>query len=406
MPTFKYVIKDDQARTITGKLIADNSDIIIEELRKRKVTIVSVNEVKTFSLFEITSFGRGRVSVDDLMIFSRQLATMVEAGIPLVQSLNVLQEQADNKELKKVVAAVSKDIERGNSLSAALAKHPNVFSGLYINMVKAGESAGALNEILERLVIYLEKTSSLVRKVRAALVYPIIVICMAIAITTFLMVKVVPTFKGIFTMLGGQLPVPTMILIFFSELMQKSFLFIVVGLFLAFVAFTKYINTPKGRARFDYFKLKVPVFGDLFRKVAVSRFSSTLATLVQSGVPILASLDIVGKTSGNKIIEMAIDNVKGSVREGESLAGPLGKSGVFPPMVVCMISVGEQTGQMGKMLGKISEFYDEQVNISVSSLTSMIEPMIILFLGIVVGSIVVALFLPILKVTQLLGGQG
>jgi type IV pilus assembly protein PilC len=403
MPTYKYVVKDESARTITGKLVADNQDIIVEELRKRKATIISIKELKEAQVFGGLRIGRPRVGLDDLVVFSRQLATMVDAGIPLLQSLSVLQEQMENKELRRILSIVSKDIETGNSLSTALSKHPSVFSDLYINMVKAGESSGMLNEILERMASYFEKVSALRRKVRTAMVYPAVVITMAIAITTFLMIKVVPTFSGIFDLLGGELPLPTKILIFVSNLVRKTFLIVIVSLIVFFSALARYIRTERGKLIFHRLELKLPILGELFRKVAVSKFSRTLATLVQSGVPILVSLEIVGKTSGNKVVEIAIENVRTNVREGESIAAPLGKSGVFPPMVVRMIAVGEQTGELGKMLGKISQFYDEQVDAAVAGLTSMIEPLIIGFLGIVVGSIVVALFLPILKITQLIG---
>ena len=278
----------------------------------------------------------------------------------------------------------------------------DIFSNLFVNMVKAGESSGMLNIVLERLSNYMEKTIALKRKIKGAMIYPSIVIGFAVIITTVLMIKVVPTFESIFSMLQGDLPVPTKILIGVSNMFREGFLYMVGSLILLIFAFSRYYRTENGRYRIDKLKLKVPVMGSLFTKVAISRFSRTLATLIQSGVPILGSLEIVGSTTGNKVIEDAVNNVRTNVREGESIAIPLIRSGVFPPMVTRMISVGEQTGELEKMLGKISDFYDDQVDTAVAGLSSMIEPLIIAFLGIVVGGIVVALFLPILKITTLL----
>lgn len=403
MAVFKYVAKDQSAKTVSGKLVANDKALVVDELRKRKLVVISVTEAKGAAA---TSFSFGmqkKVRTDDLVIFSRQLATMVDAGIPLMQSLDVLREQIKHPEFKRVISSIHDDIEIGNSLSNSFSKHPHVFDGLYINMVKAGESSGMLNIILERLANYLEKMSSLRRKIKSAMVYPIIVVMMAIGITAILMLKVVPTFKGIFSMLGGELPGPTKILILVSDLFSKYIIYLIAFIVAVTFLISRYVRTEKGRLRIDKLKLSIPVFGELFRKVAVSRFSRTLATLIQSGVPILGALEIVGKTSGNSVIETAVENVRTNVREGESIATPLIKSGVFPPMVTRMIAVGEQTGELEKMLGKVADFYDEQVDAAISTLTSMIEPIIIAFLGIIVGGIVISLFLPILRITQLLG---
>ncbi len=400
MPLFKYVAKDQSAKSISGKLIADSRDVVIEELRKRKLVIISVTEAKQkSSLFKV---GGGKITADDLVVFSRQLATMVDAGIPLMQSLDALQDQMKSGEFKRVLTSLRDDIETGSSLSTAFAKYPHAFDTLFVNMVKAGESSGMLNIVLERLSNYMEKTIALKRKIKGAMIYPSIVIGFAVIITTVLMIKVVPTFESIFSMLQGDLPVPTKILIGVSNMFREGFLYMVGSLILLIFAFSRYYRTENGRYRIDKLKLKVPVMGSLFTKVAISRFSRTLATLIQSGVPILGSLEIVGSTTGNKVIEDAVNNVRTNVREGESIAIPLIRSGVFPPMVTRMISVGEQTGELEKMLGKISDFYDDQVDTAVAGLSSMIEPLIIAFLGIVVGGIVVALFLPILKITTLL----
>lgn len=402
MAVFKYVAKDPAAKTVGGKISAESQAAVIEELRKRKLVVISVKEVKE-SASGGKLFSGKKVKVEDLVIFSRQLATMVDAGIPLMQSLDALQEQIENASFKKVIAGIRDDIEVGSSLSQSFGKYPQIFDTLYINMVKAGESSGMLNIILERISSYLEKSLSLQRKIKSAMIYPSIVISMAVLITTFLLVKVVPTFSNIFDMLGQDLPLPTKILILVSNIVRKGLLYAVVILFVLSVAINRYLRTEQGRLFFDRLTLRLPVVGQLFRKVAVSRFSRTLATLIQSGVPILASLEIVGKTSGNKVLEIAVNNVRSNVREGESIAAPLIKSGVFPPMVTRMIAVGEQTGELEKMLTKIADFYDEQVDVAVAGLTSMIEPLIIAVLGIVVGGIVVALFLPILKITSIIG---
>jgi type IV pilus assembly protein PilC len=326
---------------------------------------------------------------------------MIDAGIPLVQALGVLAEQMENKSFKKVISAVRGDIEAGVSFYEALGKHPTVFSSLFISMARAGEASGTLHEILDRVAAYMEKISALKRKVKSSLVYPAVVISMAILITSFLLIKVVPTFKGIFEMLGGELPLPTQILIQCSNLLRNYLLFVIAGLLVFGFLIKKYISTDKGRYRFDAALLKIPIIGMLLRKVAIAQFSRTFSTLVRSGVAVLNALDIVGKSAGNKVIEEVVVNCRTAVRDGEPISRPLAKSGIFPPMVCRMISVGEQTGQLEKMLTKIADFYDDQVDAAVTGMTSMIEPLVIAFLGIVIGGIVVALFLPVLKITAL-----
>jgi type IV pilus assembly protein PilC len=300
---------------------------------------------------------------------------------------------------------VRDNIESGSSLSAALSKYPNVFSALYINMVKAGESSGMLDEILERLAGYLEKANSLRRKVRSSLIYPTLVVVMAVGITSVLMLYVVPTFKGIFESLGGELPKLTQLLLAISDLLRHSFVFLLAGVVLFGFVFSRYLRTDTGRMQFDRFLLRMPIFGIIMRKVAVARFSRTLATLIRSGVPILGSLEIVGKTSGNKVVERAVDGVRTSIREGENIAEPLARSGVFPPMVTRMIGVGEQAGELEKMLTKIADFYEDQVDAAVSGLASTLEPVIIIFLGVVVGFIVIAMFMPIFKLPTMISAM-
>lgn len=396
---YRYIAKNSNGEKISGVIEAENQPMALEILRKKEVIVISLKEEKAK---ELKKAGKVKVGVDDLAMFSRQLSTMIDSGIPLAQALDVLAEQTEKKVFAQVIMEMRKDVEEGTALSDTLSKHPETFSNLFVNMVKAGEASGMLDDILERLALYLEKTSSLQRKVRSSLIYPIVVSSMALLITAVLLLKVIPTFKGIFTSLGGQLPLPTQILIGASDALLKFWYFVLFAIFLIVFLIGRYISTEAGRKQCDKFLLKMPIFGDLFRKVAVAKFSRTLSTLIKSGVSILVALDIVGKTAGNKVVEDAVNFARKSIREGESIAKPLTESKVFPSMVVRMISVGEQTGELEKMLSKIADFYDEQVDALVSGLTSMIEPLIIAFLGIIIGSVVIALFMPIFKITELI----
>jgi len=399
---YTYTAKDRNGYTVTGNIEANSETEAADSLHKKEFIVISIELAKTRGTKGNNKARNQKVKLDDLVIFTRQLATMIDSGIPLVNALSILSEQVENPALKQVVMIVRQDIEAGMSFCDALGKHPKVFSELFINMARAGESSGMLDDILDRLATYLEKSSALTRKIRSSLVYPAVVVSMAFIITAVLLLKVVPTFKGIFDVLGGQLPVPTQILIFISDLFRKYFLFLVIALSIVGFLFKKYISTDKGRFNFDSFQLKAPVLGELFKKLSVAKFSRTFSTLVKSGVSVLSALDIVSKTSGNKVVEEAVLKCSKAVRDGESIASPMLKSGVFPPMVCRMISVGEQTGQLEKMLTKIADFYDEQVDAATSALTSLIEPLVIAFLGIVVGGIVIALFLPVFKISQLI----
>ncbi len=398
MPTYTYIAKNKNGNNVDGILDA-KSDIEVSEILHKQDLIVILIKLSKNKFIKTKAF---QVKLDDLVIFSRQLATMIEAGISLVQCLGILSEQIENKGLKGVVTVIRQDIEGGMSFCDALAKHPGVFSELFVSMTKAGETSGMLDEVLDRLAGYLEKSSALNRKIRSSLVYPAVVVTIAISITFFLLIKVVPTFKNIFETLGGTLPVPTLILIGISNLVKKWFLVFIIVLIGSAVALKKYINTKNGRYKFDKFKLRVIILGELFRKVALAKFARTFSTLIKSGVSVLSSLEIVATTSGNKVIEETIMKCRESVREGETMYQPLSRGKVFPPMVTRMISVGEQTGQLEKMLSKIADFYDEQVDAAVAGLTSLIEPIVIVFLGLVVGGIVIALFLPIFRITELI----
>lgn len=398
MSMYRYIAKDKTGKTITGIVDMPSEGAVIQDLHRRDLVVVSINQEKK----RPKTARRKRVKLDDVVILSRQLATMIGSGIPLVQALEVLAEQTENKSLRSIVMAVRQDIEAGRSLPDALSVYPEAFPELFINMARAGEASGMLNEILERLANYLEKSAALMRKIRSGFIYPIVVISMAIIITAVLLLKVVPTFKGIFEVLGGDLPLPTVILISVSDFLRQYFL-LLVGIMIVFIFLLKrYINTEKGRYNFDKSKLKLPIVGGLIKKVAVAKFSRTFSTLVKSGVQILNALDIVGKTSGNKVIEKAVVDCRQAIRNGEPIASPLANSAVFPPMVIRMISIGEKTGQLENMLSKIGDFYEEQVDSAVSGLVSTIEPLVIAFLGIVIGGIVISLFMPIFKITEMI----
>ena len=398
MPTYRYVAKDQEGRSITGVSKVGSQTLLVDALRKKDLVIISITQEKEKR--KQLAVGSG-IKLDDIVLFSRQLATMVDSGIPLLQSLDILTEQIENPSFRRIIMKTRNDVETGSSLSGALSKHPRVFSPLYVNMVKAGESSGMLDDILDRLATYLEKMNALRRKVKSALIYPAVVVTMAVLITTFLMLKVIPTFKGIFETLGGTLPLPTRILISVSDFLNRYFLYGLALFILFVIALVMYTRTEKGRLNKDRVLMHLPIFGKLFQKATVARFARTFSTLVKSGVPILGSLEIVGRSAGNKVIEMALEEARASIREGENIAGPLSKRGVFPPMVIRMIAVGEESGELEKMLSKISDFYEEQVEAAVAGLTSIIEPVIIAFLGVVVGGIVVSMFLPIFKLTEL-----
>lgn len=404
MARFKYVVKDKDGKTLKGVVEADSRDDAVQSLRSRELTIIVLDEEKQKRLsLDFSQLLGKRVKIDELVVFSRQLATMVNAGIPLVTALDILAEQMEKPSFKKIISQIRDDIETGSSLSGAMGKHTNIFSGFFVNMVKAGESSGMLDEILDRVATYLEKTSALQKKIKSALMYPVVVTIMAFGITTFLMIKVVPVFSEIYEGFGAQLPGPTLFMLNTSKVMRQYFYAVIAILIIAGVIIGRYIKTDKGKTQLDTIKLKLPILGILIKKVAVGKFTRTLSTLVKSGVPILNALEIVSKTADNRVIEAAVDKVRENVKEGESIADPLLRSGAFPPMVVRMISVGEQAGELEKMLAKIADFYDQQVDAAVSGLTSLIEPLIIAFLGLVIGSIVIAMFLPILQISEVMG---
>jgi type IV pilus assembly protein PilC len=343
-----------------------------------------------------------KVKLKELSVFSRQFATMVNSGLPILRGLAILAEQTDSKELARVLEAVRSDVEQGASLSAAMAKHPKVFNDLYIAMIKSGETGGVLDDVLLRLASLLEREVHLRQKIKSAMTYPIAVVALVILIMSAMLLFVVPQFKNIYSQLGGTLPLPTRVLLMMSEMMKKYWY---VFIFLAVAArffFNRYKRTANGREVVDRLKLKVPVFGSLFHKTALSRFSSTLGMLLRSGVPILQALDIVTDTVNNRVIAKAVADVQNSVREGESIAKPLSKHAIFPPMVVQMLAVGEETGQIDTMLDKVATFYDNEVEASVDALTSLIEPLLIAIIGGAVGAAVIALYMPMFNIIKLI----
>ena len=400
MPTFAYVVKDKSGKTHSGTLDMKSRAALIEQLWKQEFVVLSIDERTQGSSF-LSKVGQARVKSEQIVIFSRQLATMVDSGIPIAQSLDVLGEQMEDKQFGQTLKKIRDDIESGLSLSEAVARHPKIFSDFFINMIRAGESSGRLDEILDRVASYLEKVTILQRKVQASLFYPAFVSILACGITSFLLIVIVPKFKEIFTSLGGKLPLPTQLLLGLSEFMGRYLVYEIIVLVLLIALLRAYVSSPKGRVWFDRTSLQVPVIGKLLRKFVVARFARTLATLVKSGVPILGSLEIVAKTAGNKVVEQAVMAARTSIKEGENISDPLAMSKVFPPMVTRMISVGEKTGELEKMLGKIADFYENEVDAAVTALTSLIEPLVIAILGVIIGGIVIALFLPIFQISTL-----
>ncbi len=399
MPRFVFYAKDKDGNTIKGVVEAKDRNLALENLHRKGLVILSLQE----EVVKGKKSGWGQsVPLMDLVLFTRQLATMVESGIPLPQAFEILYEQVSRPYFKKVIYAIKEDIEGGESLSNALSKFPNVFSPLYIYMIRAGEASGALSEILDRLAGYMESANALASKVKSAMVYPVAVITIALLITTGLLIFVVPKFKEMFDTLGGELPLPTRVLIAISEGLRQYALIVFIIIVIAILSIIRMAMTERGRYALDAFLLKVPVIGDLLKKVSIAKFARTLATLMKSGVPILEGLEIVARVSGNKVIEMNLLKAKENIKEGESISKPLEKAKIFPPMVYRMVAVGEQTGELEKMLNKIADFYEEQVDAAIEALTSLMEPMIMVILGGLIGGIVISLFLPVFNISKLI----
>jgi len=400
MPVFAYAGRGLGGQTARGEVNAADRDAAIGQLRSQGITVATIEERK-----KAKAFGekKQKITDKDLVVFTRQFATMIDAGLPLVQCLEILSTQTDNKTFGKLLNEVKLDVEAGATYADALKKHPKVFDSLYSNMVRAGEAGGMLDTILQRLAKQMEKAAKLKAQIKSAMVYPAAIVAVAIIVVSVLLVWVIPIFAKMFADFGGSLPALTQLVIDLSNFMQKYIIFMAIGLGIGLWLLKRYYNTPAGRLKIDGFSLKLPVLGDLIRKIAVARFTRTFGTLIQSGVPIMDSLEIVARTAGNVVVENAIMAARTSVGEGKTLAEPIGKTGVFPPMVVQMISVGEATGALDAMLAKIADFYDEEVDTAVAMLTSLLEPALMVFLGTVIGFIVIAMYLPIFKMASAIG---
>jgi type IV pilus assembly protein PilC len=392
MPMFEYTARSQTGQIQKGQLDVVSKDEVNAYLRKNRLILVSVREAPKQIKF---SMGGPRVKTRDIVIFTRQFATMINAGLPLVQSLNILASQTENKTLADVTKAVVYDVESGNTLADAFSKHPRAFSSLYVNMVAAGEAGGILDTILLRLATFLEKNDALVRKVKGAMIYPGVIISVAAIAICILLVFVIPTFQTMFSSAGLELPLPTRVVIAMSDFLIGYWWAILGAIGAGVFALKSYYATAAGRLQIDALMLKAPVLGDVIRKSAVSRFTRTLGTLVSSGVSILEGLEITAKTAGNQVVHNAVMESRQSIAGGETIAAPLERSKVFPPMVISMIAVGEQTGGLDEMLSKIADFYDEEVDVAVSALLSLMEPAMIVGLGVIVGGMVIAMYLPI-----------
>ena len=411
MPLYSYKAKTAAGLVMEGTIDADEQRAAVEKLRAQKMVVLEIAEKQIPLVDKIKAAigwkkGKKDIPSKDLSLFSRQLSTLVGAGVPIVQSLGILESQSENPDFKEVLGAVKTDIEAGLSISDALKKHPNAFPDLYCSMVKAGELGGILDTILERLTAYLESSEELKAKVKGAMMYPAIVLSICSIVTVFLMIFVIPTFKNIFAGFGAELPLPTQMLIDISDAMKARWYLIVAFPFVAWKGFEKFYASPFGHKWVDGFSLKAPIFGPILKKVAVARFTRTLGTLIKSGVPIMQALETVAQTAGNLVIAEAVNATRESIREGGHLSDPLKKSGIFPNMVTSMISVGEETGALDIMLSKIADFYDSEVDTAVKGLTSLIEPIVIVVMGLIIGTIVIAMFMPMFGMGELAGKQG
>ena len=400
--TFVWKGRSPNGEILSGEYQAETREELILYLRKRKIIITSIKEnVKNYKIK--LPFGGG-VSVRDIGVFTRQFATMINAGLPMVQCLDILGAQTEKDSLREAIADVMGEVEGGATLGEALARHPKIFDRLYVNMVEAGEAGGILDLILGRLAVYMEKADALQRKVKSALTYPAVVMFVALGATLFMLMFIIPTFAKMFTDFGGELPLPTKIVMGISNFLRGYWYMLAAGITAFVVAFNRFVATDSGRRTVDRGMLSIPMLGMVIRKGAVARFTRTLGTLISSGVPILNGLDITARTSGNRVIEDAIMATRDSISQGNTISQPLKDSGVFPPMVTQMIAVGEQTGALDEMLEKIANFYDDEVDTAVDALTSIIEPVMIVVMGTLVGGMLVAMYLPMFKLIAVVSG--
>jgi len=402
MPVFAYQGRTTQGST-AGEIEAPDRTAAVAELRRKAILVTAIKEkaVGAAKAAVAPRFG-GKVKDREMAIFTRQFSTMVDAGLPLVQCLTILSEQSDSKTLRTVTAKVAQNVEAGSTLADALRKHPKTFDELFVNLVEVGEAGGILDTVLQRLSVYIEKAAALKRKVKSAMIYPATIIGVAFIVVVFMLTFVIPTFAKMFSSMGADLPLPTLIVIRLSDFFQRFWWLVIGGVVGIILGIRAYYRTEGGRSVIDALLLKLPVFGTLVRKVSVARFTRTLGTLVSSGVPILEGLRITARTAGNRVVEKAVLETRASVTAGKTLAEPLKASTVFPPMVVQMISVGEQTGALDAMLNKIADFYDDEVDTAVGALTALLEPLMIVFLGVVIGGLVIAMYLPIFRLATLI----
>ena len=402
MPVYLWEAETRKGEKRKGEIEAANEAALRGILRRQGLASIAIKP-KPKDLADYLPFLKKKVKEKEIVIFCRIFSTMINAGLPLIQCLELLAQQEQNKTFAKVIRSIKEEIEGGSTLSDALKKHPQIYDELFVNLVSAGESGGILDVILQRLSNYMEKAMKLKSKVKGAMTYPASVLVISIAVVALLLVKVIPVFKKMFEGFGSELPGPTQFLINVSEVAQKYFLVAIVAVAVAVYAFRRFYKTEKGTLLIDDLILKAPVFGPLLKKVAVARFSRTMSTMMASGVPILEGLAIVSKTAGNKIIENALMRVRKSISEGKTIAEPLTETGIFPPMVVQMIAVGEATGALDTMLGKIADFYDDEVDAAVDAMTALLEPFMMVFLGGVVGGMIIAMYLPIFKMASVVG---
>jgi type IV pilus assembly protein PilC len=403
MPVFVWDAQTRKGEIKKGEMESANDASLRALLRRQGFKSINI-KTKPKALAEYLPFLKQRVKEKDVVVFSRIFATMINAGLPLIQCLELLAQQEQNKTFKKIITSIKEDIEGGSTLSDALKKYPNVYDDLFVNLVAAGESGGILDVILQRLSTYMEKAMKLKSKVKGAMTYPASVLVISIGVVALLLLKVIPVFQKMFEGMGGELPGPTQFLVDLSQYAQNYFYIAIIVVVVAFVAFKRFYKTEKGTLLIDDLILRSPVFGPLLKKVAVAKFTRTMATMLSSGVPILEGLTIVSKTSGNKIIENGLMKVRKSISEGKTIAEPLQETGIFPSMVVQMIAVGEATGALDTMLSKIADFYDDEVDAAVDAMTALLEPFMMVFLGGVVGGMIIAMYLPIFKMASVVGG--
>jgi len=404
MPTFAYAGRTRAGETVTGERVADTMDGVVAALRREQVLVTSINPIKDKAVGKTVRKRARGVSAKNLAVFTRQFSVMIDAGLPLVQCLEILGTQEEDKNFSEVILATRGDVESGASLADAMKKHPKVFDPLFTNMIAAGEAGGILDTILKRLATYIEKNVKLKGQVKSAMIYPIAVIVIAAVVVGVILWKVIPTFAAMFAGLGAELPLPTRVVIAMSNGIVRFGPFIIIGIAAGVYGLKQYYATPNGRRVVDSIVLKLPILGSLMRKIAVARFCRTLSTLLASGVSILEALDITAKTAGNAIVEDGIQTTRKSIERGETIAQPLKDTAVFPPMVVQMIGVGEATGALDTMLGKIADFYEEEVDVAVAGLLTLMEPLMIAFLGGIVGGIVIAMYMPIFGMISKLTG--